>query len=261
MWSDYAHRYSTVEQLTKKLNRSEKWVRSQLDNHQVKPRVILPRPIVVVADAMYFGKVWGMLVMRDPHGRENLYWQEIISESPSTYQQGIWKLQQQGFTVRALVIDGRRGVKEGFPGLPIQMCQFHQLQIVNRRLTRKPKLQAGQELRAVALALSKSAEQEFIWLLQGWFNRWANFLKEKTINPETRYWTYTHRRIRSAYFSLRRNLPNLFTFERFPDFNIPKTTNCLEGVFSHVKTAARIHRGLTRQRKRKLIEYLLGQQK
>lgn len=195
--------------------------------------------------------------MRDPHRRENLYWEEIMTESPSVYQQGIYDLSQRGFTIQALVIDGRKGVREAFPGLPIQMCQFHQVRIVMRYLTLNPILAAGQELRAVTLTLSSSTEAEFTARLNDWYQRWNEFLKEKTVDSETKRWYYTHRRLRSACFSLRRNSPYLFTYERYPALRIPKTTNCLEGVFSHTKTAMRIHRGLIQKRKRKLIDFLL----
>lgn len=212
---------------------------------------------MAVADAMFFGRYWGVVVIRDPHKKQNVYWEEIITESPSAYQLGIQDLQRRGFVVRALVIDGRKGVREAFPGIPIQMCQFHQLRIVTRYITLRPKLEAGQELRAIALTIPTSTEIEFVTRLSQWHSRWSEFLKEKTADPETKIWFYTHRRLRSAYFSLRRNIPYLFTYEKYPELDIPKTTNCLEGVFSHTKTALRIHRGLTQKRKRKLIDFLL----
>lgn len=195
--------------------------------------------------------------MRDPHQKENLYWEEIMTESPSVYQWGIADLSQRGCTIQALVIDGRKGVREAFSGVPIQMCQFHQVKIVTRYLTTRPQLEAGQELRAVTLTLARSTEAEFTRILAEWFLRWSGFLKEKTIDQETKRWQYTHRKLRSAAFSLKRNLPYLFTYERYPELNIPNTTNCLEGTFSHVKTAMRVHRGLTKSRKKKLIDFLL----
>lgn len=257
IWKQYARDYCTVNQLARKHQRSEKWIRAQLDIYHFPEYLPQPRPVIVVADAMFFGRYWGVVVMRDPHQKENLYWEEIITESPSAYQLGISALRYQGFSVRTLVIDGRKGVREAFPGIPIQMCQFHQLRIVTRYITTRPKLEAGQELRAIALSLTTSTESQFATLLNRWFMWWGVFLKEKTIDPETKQWHYTHRRLRSAYFSLRRNLPYLFTYEKNPELNIPKTTNCLEGVFSHTKTALRIHRGLTKKRKRKLIDFLL----
>lgn len=229
----------------------------QLDAYEFQEYYVTSRSVVVVADAMFFGRYWGVVVMRDPHAKENLYWEEIMVESPSVYQWGISYLSQRGFTIQALVIDGRKGVREAFPGVPIQMCQFHQVKVVTRYLTTRPKLEAGQELRAVALSLSRSREANFTKLLDEWHTKWSKFLKEKTVDPETRRWQYTHRRLRSAYFSLKRNLPYLFTYERYPKLNIPNTTNCLEGTFSHTKTAMRIHRGLTTKRKRKLIDFLL----
>lgn len=180
-----------------------------------------------------------------------------MTESPSVYQWGISDLSQRGFTIKALVIDGRKGIREAFPGVPIQMCQFHQVKIVTRYLTTRPKLEAGQELRTITLTLSRSTEADFTKLLNEWHMRWGAFLKEKTVDPETRRWCYTHRRLRSAAFSLRRNLPLLFTYEHHPELDIPNTTNCLEGTFSHTKTAMRIHRGLTQKRKRKLIDFIL----
>ena len=257
MWRHYAHDYCTIDQLARMHRRSEKWIRTQLDHYQFPDRAFQPRPVVIVADAMFFGRYWGVVVMRDPHKKENLYWKEIETESPSVYQWGISDLSQRGFTIQALVIDGRRGVREAFPGVPIQMCQFHQVKIVTRYLTLHPNLEAGQELRTVALTLSRSTEADFTKLLDGWHIRWSEFLKEKTVDSETRRWHYTHRRLRSAYFSIMRNLPYLFTCERYPELNIPNTTNCLEGTFSHTKTAMRVHRGLIKKRKLKLINFLL----
>lgn len=257
LWKLYADEYCTIGQLAKKYKRSEKWIRTQLDAHQFLLSASGPRPVVIVADAMFFGKWWGMVVMRDPCRKENLYWHEIISESPFVYQRGIFELKRQGFTIQALVVDGRKGVREAFPGIPIQMCQFHQLRIVTRYITRNPLLEAGKELQSLAFTLPNSTKGSFSIALDAWHARWAFFLREKTVSLETRRWCYTHRRLRSAYFSLKRNLPYLFTYEQYPPFHIPKTTNCLEGIFSHVKTAARIHRGLTLKRKKRLIEYLL----
>lgn len=257
LWRRYAREYCTVEQLARMYHQSERWIRTQLDAYNLPPYAPAPRPVVIVADAMFFGRSWGVIVMRDPHQKQNLYWEEINTESPSVYQQGAACLVRHGFTLTALVIDGRKGVREAFPGVPIQMCQFHQIRIVTRYLTLRPHLEAGQALRTIALSLTKRTEEAFTGLLNDWYAQWSEFLKERTVDADTRRWHYTHRRLRSAYFSLQRNLPYLFTYERYPNLNIPNTTNCLEGTFSHTKTAMRVHRGLTKKRKRKLIDVIL----
>lgn len=231
----------------------------QLAAYALPPLSLTPRPIVAVADATYFGKKrsWGMLVIRDPKEGENLYWEEIWREAPSDYQRGIEALEVQGFIIQAMVIDGRNGVREAFPGIPVQMCQFHQLQIITRYLTKYPKLPAGQDLRALALTLARSDERTFATRLAEWEAHWHDFLREKMPDPDGKRFHYIHRRLRSAYFSLKRNLPFLFTFARSPELNIPNTTNCLDGTFSHIKTAVKIHRGLTKAHKKKMLEILL----
>ena len=136
------------------------------------------------------------------------------------------------------------------------MCHFHQIAIITRYLTRRPRLEAGKELRKITLSLTKSTEKEFTNLLNNWFEKWEEFLKEKTVNLETGKWFYTHKRLRSAHRSLKTNLPYLFTYQKYPKFNIPNTTNTtnsLDGLFSNFKSLLRIHRGLKRARRYKVI--------
>ena len=45
--------------------------------------------------------------------------------------------------------------------IPVQMCQFHQVQIVTRYLTRRPKPQASKELRSIVLKLKSLTEKAF----------------------------------------------------------------------------------------------------
>jgi len=65
---------------------------------------------------------------------------------------------------------------------------------------------------------------------------------------------YTHERLRSAYWSLRRNLPWLFTFEQYAELEIPNTTNALDGSFSDLKNKLRNHNGLSLERKKRFID-------
>jgi hypothetical protein len=153
---------------------------------------------------------------------------------------------------------GKRGVLGVFRDIPVQLCQFHQVAIVRRYLTSRPKLPAAQELRAIALALSTMSEKVFIDLLALWYKRWEQFLKERTYAPNSRRWQYTHRRIRSAYRSLKTNAPYLFTYQKYPHLHIPNTTNSIDGFFSKLKHLLNTHRGLTVQRRYKLIQEILG---
>ena len=69
---------------------------------------------------------------------------------------------------------------------------------------------------------------------------------------------YTHKRLRSAYGSLKRNLKHLFTYQKHPDLNIPNTTNSIEGMFSGMKKKLRNHAGLKKSKKFKILDFLLS---
>lgn len=255
LWNEYVWKKQSVSDLSEKYKRSSSWIRQQLD--QVKIKVsndsTKPQRVTTVADATFFGRTYGVIVFREPNLKKNLYWKEITVENLSAYWQGRTFLERKGFTIQAAVTDGKRCARAVFSDLPTQMCHFHQILIVNRYLTKKPKLEAGKELRRITLSLTKSNKKEFTILLNNWFEKWKEFLKERTINPETGKWFYTHKRLRSAYRSLKTNLPYLFIYQKYPKLNIPNTTNSLDGSFSHFKSLLRMHKGLRRARRYKVI--------
>jgi len=77
----------------------------------------------------------------------------------------------------------------------------------------------------LVLSLSYSDEESFNHAFALWSERWGKFLQEKTYDPISDKWQYIHRRLRSAVHAIIYALPYLFTFEHYPDLNIPKTTN------------------------------------
>lgn len=174
------------------------------------------------------------------------------------YYLGRLAVEEQGFTLSAIVLDGRPGVRKVFSDIPVQMCHFHQKQIIQRYLTLHPKLEAGIELREIANTLCNSSEEKFTRQLADWHQKWSDFLKERTVNPATKRWCYTHKRVRAAYHSLKINLPYLFTYQKYPELNIPNTTNSLDGSFSQLKMKLGVHRGMREPLKRKMIEEILG---
>jgi len=258
LWYQYVWRKQTVCDLSELHNKSEKWIRIQLDKVVVKSIVrVTPQPIVIGADATFFKKTYGILLFRSTELRKNLWWKQIRTESVYEYQIGKEHLEKHGFVITAVVIDGKKGVKQLFFGIPVQMCQYHQIKIINRYLTLNPKLEAGKELRKIVSTLTYTNEKQFTNDLNNWHEKWETFLKEKTTNPETRKWCYTHKKVRSAYRSLKTNLPILFTYQKYPDLNIPNTNNSIEGFFNTLKTHVNIHRGLNILRRYKVIKEVL----
>lgn len=148
----------------------------------------------------------------------------------------------------------------GFGDIPVQMCHFHQEQIIIRYTTQKPELPVGQELLALVKTLAHVNKTTFTRMFEDWCNRWKDFLNEKSIDERGQR-RFTHRRLRSARSSLCHHLPYLFTFEDNPSLNIPNTTNSLDGSFKKVKTAVSVHAGLTHERKIKLVTSLIMKKK
>ena len=82
-------------------------------------------------------------------------------------------------------------------------------------------------------------------------------MNERTINENTKKSFYTHKKLRSAYRSLKNNLPWLFTWYDNYDLQIPNTTNAIDGHFSDLKNKLRNHNGLSLERKKKFIDEFL----
>jgi hypothetical protein len=220
--------------------------------------VVTPQPTVVIADTTFWGRSYGVCVFRSPSLKKNLWWQEVESEKMSHYHYGRKILEEHGWIFTAAVVDGRRGLTTVFKDIPVQICQFHQVKIVTKYLTRRPKTDAGKELRTLALSLARSTEKEFTGALAAWHIRWKAFISEKTFVEGTKHWYHTHKNVRSSYFSLARNLPWLFTYQKHPNLHIPNTTNSLDGSFSQLKSKLGDHRGLSKENRYKLISELLA---
>jgi hypothetical protein len=209
-------------------------------------------------DCSFFGRGYGIIVARCPGLKQNLYWKEITTENKAVYEEARIYLEQAGFDIKAIVIDAKHGIKEVFSGIVIQICQYHQQQIVQRYLTNKPKTQAGQELRLISNSLTRQIEKSFVEDINEWHKKWRLLLAERTSAPDGKHWWYTHRQLRAAYRSLHTNLPYLFSYQRHPELRIPNTNNSLEGYFSHLKALLNNHHGLRRWRRYQMIEAVLN---
>jgi hypothetical protein len=205
-------------------------------------------------DATYFGRTWGVLVAMDAHDGSVVYYAWLAgTERIADYRAAVDTLEGLGYVIQAAVIDGRRGVREMLlaTGIPVQHCQFHQLQTITQCLTRNPKLPANQELRLIALTLTRTDRATFAAQLAAWHARHGEWLKER-YRDEAGHLRYRHARTRRAYFSLVHKLEHLFTYQLNPSA-IPNTTNRLDGKFGVWKTALKSHRGCSKSLKTKLL--------
>jgi hypothetical protein len=258
LYEEYANGRKTLKVLAKENDRSVNWVKAKLAKAQPPKKEIKVDGYVMIADCTFFGRGYGFIIFRSVELKKNIYINSLKYESMADYQKGRMTIQKQGFKIKAIVLDGRPGVRNLFSDVPVQMCHFHQSQIIQRYLTLNPKLPASIELKAIAGTLISTNEEDFSTKLFAWHDKWGDFLKERTTDPITKRWHYTHKRTRSAFRSLKNNLPYLFTYQKYPELNIPNTTNSLDGSFSWLKQKVNIHRGMTEENRAKIIEYILN---
>lgn len=226
----------------------------QMDGGRI---VLRAHPVVVLMDTTYWGRNFGVVILMEASDSHVLWFKFIYrKERLDDYREGLDCLKASGMEVKAVVSDGFTGLKEMLSGTPYQLCQFHQMQRIRQLLTNKPKLPASIELKKIASALTTSDKEMFSAMLEGWHDRWKAFLLEKTVSDNGKSF-FTHRRTRSAYYSLKTHLSMLFTYQDFPDGFVPNTNNALESLNSFIKTKLRNHRGLSLSRRELLLANLL----
>ena len=207
-------------------------------------------------DALYFGErkedtSWCAVVFRDPNRKENLWWGFTKNETTGIYLQGRAYLENLGYTILSVTGDGFGGLRTVFSDIPLQMCHVHMERIIVHSTTRKPILEAGQALLALIKTIHYSDENTFKNYFKKYVSKYQSFLNERTINLITGEKTLTHEPLHRAVLSLMRFLPYLFTFTK--DKNISRTTNSLEGHFSHIRDIVGVHRGLSRPHMEKVL--------
>ncbi len=260
IWNAYVFGKQTVRELIKTTEYSKKTILKYIKEFVVKKKEChTPRNINLVVDATYFGnrkqnESWGTILFRDPKEKENLWWKYVDNERVLDYREGKDVLQRLGYQILSVTADGFLGLQNVFSGIPFQMCQFHMKQIVIRYVTRRPQTEAGQVLLAMVRTLTCTEKEVFRKRLMLFTFKYTEFINEKTIHPDGTS-SYTHEGVKSAYESLIKWFPYLFTYQEHK--GIPNTSNTCEGHFSHIKDIFRIHRGITKELKQKMLDSIL----
>jgi hypothetical protein len=183
-------------------------------------------------------------------------WRKFISkkETLADYAEGIDWLEEHDFKIEGIVCDGLRGIFQIFSKYRVQMCQFHQVKIIKKYLTSRPELPASRELLAITKFMVHTDKESFAGVFDEWYDRWADFLNERSRDPITGRSRYIHKRLRSAYLSLKRNMPWLWTWYDHIEVGIPNTNNGMEGMFTDLKSKLRNHNGLSRRSRERFID-------
>lgn len=258
LYKEYAIHKQTYEELWMRYRISKKTVQRKLDSYKpVSNKRKIWWDIVLLIDTTYMWWEWIML-FKDAYSKRLLHYEIVPYETNEWYRRWIRDLERQWWNILAIVSDWRRWLLWWFWDKPTQMCQFHQKQIVRRYITKNPILEPNRELNQVVKRLCKTDRSCFKQELERWHNKHERFLKEKAVSITTWKSHYVHRRTRAAYRSLKSNMKYLFVYEEYRwKIDIPNTTNAIEAEFSHFKYKVNLHRWLRRDRKLKLIDYIL----
>lgn len=252
LWGHYVFGKQTMREM----DLDKRTIRKLFNHYEVPIKKHRPRPINLVVDATYFGErteasSWCVAVARDAKMKEDLVWQFGQTENVNLYLSLKEKLLALGYTILSVTGDGFAAIRSVFSGIPFQMCHVHMERIVTRGTTKKPQTEAGMVLLALVRTLHHTDSKIFNARLDNYIAKYQDFLNEKTTNPISGEQYWTHKELRSATLSLIHFKKYLFTFEQ--NKKIPKTTNSLEGHFSHINEIIAIHRGLSRQQKQKIL--------
>ncbi len=125
-----------------------------------------------------------------------------------------------------------------------------------RYITQDPDIEASRALLDLTNSITKMDKESFMGAFRDWYDKYQGTLNERVHDKRIKKKTppYMRPRLRSAYFSLKRNMPLLWTFYDHPETGLPNTNNALEGLFSDLKTKVRVHAGISRKNRKKLLD-------
>ena len=256
IWNDYCFWKQTYSQLSEKNWKTIKTIQKILDKFEFVSPLVKPREIILLMDTTYFWEFW-IMAFKDYKDRKIINYKVVKNENNTDYKNWVKELTRQWSIIKAIVCDWRKWLLWWFPDIPTQMCNFHQVAIIRRYITKNPILKANIELKKITELLTKTDKESFTFWLEEWYIKYKDFLSEKVIWKDWKS-HYLHTRTRSAYFSLKNNLKYLFVrYDNIWQIDIPNTTNWLEWVFGHIKAKVSLHRWLKKERKIKLISSLL----
>lgn len=211
-----------------------------------KVRVIKRQQVQLRLDFTYFEKFCILCYQDDEDGYTQLI-RFTDGEHYEEIKEDLDNLLKLGIHIESITSYGHKSkLKAIKKSINAQRCLVHIQRMFLLWLTQYLKHLAGQELKQLVLLILKiKIENDRIcWTLelQKWYERHKEYLNERTYKTEIERW-YTHKLLRWSYTTIKRALPNMFHY--LSNAKTSRTTNGIEGYFSHLKNHLDILRGLT----------------
>lgn len=98
-------------------------------------------------------------------------------------------------------------------------------------------------------------KESFVGAFEEWYEKYKDIVNERVQDKRIKHKTppYMRPRLRSAYRSVRRNIPLLWTFYDHPETGLPNTNNALEDLFSDLNLRLEFTVGLARNIERNCV--------
>ena len=253
LWRMYQENKQTVAELAASFGTSPSTIKRRLRNIVIEwEQPPLSGHGFVHIDATYWGRNDGVLAALDSQTGSILYLAFIKHERVSDYQDAVTNIENRGYKIDGIIIDGLQTLFTIFSSYKIQMCQFHMKQIVKRYLTLNPRLLASRALNDLMKNLTSKQKSDFMKEYATWKEKWKETLDKRSQlkNGKTRY---RHRRLRSAVRSIDFYLPYLFTYQENGCEGMPNTNNKLEGTFTDLKKNLNNHSGMNAENRKRFI--------
>jgi len=256
----------TFSQLEKKSGYSERTLKRYFYDYLERyPTWNIQRreSVNLLIDGTYFANKLCLVLYRDNRIKATLLYRLSDGEWEEELCEDLTNLVNAGIIIESVTCDGLscilKAVRKSSPNTVIQRCLAHIQRETLIWLTRHPQSQAGADLRAIIIRLHTISDREQwgYWVVEvvHWYEKYSEFVNQKTYNTTTnRYW-FTHKSIRKAFIHIKRALPDMFHYLDNP--NIPKTTNGLESFFGHLKQNISLHRGLSKKHFANYVKWYL----
>lgn len=217
----------------------------------------------LLIDGTYFSNGICLVLYYDSDLQYVQLFRTTNKEKYKEIKEDLENLKKLGVQVYSVTSDGHtailKAVKKVYPNAIIQRCVVHVKRQARSWLGQHPKLEISRELLQISNQITRldTLEQANAWLVNfyKWHGKNKPFINEQSISEETGRMWYTHKNLHAACSHIINAIPHLFSY--INDKEIPKTTNELEGYFTHLKEKLTLHRGLRLEKKKFFIKWYI----
>ena len=130
LWSDYCFWKQTYSQLSEKYWKTTKTIQKILDKFEFISPLVKPREIILLMDTTYFWEFW-IMAFKDYKDKKIINYKIVKNENNTDYKKWVNELIEKWRIIKAIVCDWRKWLLWWFPNIPTQMCNFHQVAIID----------------------------------------------------------------------------------------------------------------------------------